>query len=56
MTITKVFHTPAGINIYWLESDDIKTFTPNPYRHFNVGDQVVIYYLKYSKEYLAYEA
>ena len=55
MTITKVFHTPAGINIYWLDSDDIKTFTPNPYRHFNVGEQVVIYYLKYSKEYLAYE-
>lgn len=56
MTITKVFHTPAGINIYWLDSDDIKTFTPNPYRYFNAGDQVVIYYLKYSKEYLAYEA
>lgn len=55
MTIIKVFDTPAGINIYWLDSDDIKTFTPNPYRHFKQGDQVVIYYLKYSKEYLAYE-
>jgi hypothetical protein len=55
MTISKVFHTPAGINIYWLESDDIKTFTPNPYQHFHEGDQVFIYYLKYSKEYLAYE-
>jgi hypothetical protein len=55
VTITKVFHTPAGINIYWLDSDDIKTFTPDPYRHFNQGDEVVIYYLKYSKEYLGYD-
>lgn len=55
MTITKVFHTPVGINIYWLDSDDIKTFTPDPYRHFNEGDQVVIYYLKYSRDYLGYE-
>jgi hypothetical protein len=54
-TITKVFETPAGINIYWLDCDAIKTFTPDPYRYFNEGDQVVIYYLKYSKEYLAYE-
>ena len=56
VTITKVFETPAGINIYWLDCDAIKTFTPDPYRYFNEGDQVVIYYLKYSKEYLAYEA
>lgn len=55
MTITKVFHTPAGINIYWLDSDDIKTFTPDPYRHFNEGDTVWIYYLRYSRLYLAYE-
>jgi hypothetical protein len=55
VTITKVFETPAGINIYWLDCDAIKTFIPDPYRYFNEGDQVVIYYLKYSKEYLAYE-
>lgn len=55
VTITKVFETPAGINIYWIDCDAIKTFIPDPYRYFNTGDQVVIYYLKYSKEYLAYE-
>jgi hypothetical protein len=55
VTITKVFETPAGINIYWIDCDAIKTFTPDPYHYFNAGDQVVIYYLKYSKEYLAYE-
>jgi hypothetical protein len=55
VTIIKVLETPASINIYWLDCDSIKTFTPDPYRYFNVGDQVVIYYLKYSKEYLAYE-
>jgi hypothetical protein len=55
VTITKVFETPAGINIYWIDCDAIKTFTPDPYCHFYAGDQVVIYYLKYSKEYLAYE-
>jgi hypothetical protein len=55
VTITKVFETPAGINIYWIDCDAIKTFTPDPYCHFYAGDRVVIYYLKYSKEYLAYE-
>lgn len=55
MSITRVFDTPSGINIYWLSSDDIKTFVPDPYRIFRKGDQVFIYYLKYSKEYLAYE-
>jgi len=55
MCITKVFDTPAGINIYWLDSDSIKTFTPDPYRIFREGDIVTIYYLKFSKEYLAYE-
>lgn len=53
--ITKVFDTPAGINIYWLGCDAIKTFTPDPYRIFREGDWVTIYYLKFSKEYLAYE-
>ena len=55
-SITKVFETPAGINIYWLDSDSIKTFTPDPYLIFRVGDEVTIYYLKFSKEYLAYES
>lgn len=55
MTISKVFDTPSGINIYWLASDEIKTFVPDPYRHFREGDTVFIYYLKHSKEYLAYE-
>lgn len=54
-SIIKVFHTPAGIDIYWLDSDSIKTFTPDPYRNFREGDVVTIYYLKFSKEYLAYE-
>lgn len=54
-SITKIFDTPAGINIYWLDSDSIKTFTPDPYRIFREGDVVTIYYLKFSKEYLAYE-
>lgn len=54
-TITRVFTTPAGINIYWLDSDSIKTFTPDPYRNFIQGDTVFIYYLKYAKEYLGYE-
>ena len=53
--ITKVFDTPVGINIYWLDCDAIKTFTPDPYRIFREGDWVTIYYLKFSKEYLAYE-
>lgn len=53
--ITDVIYTPAGINIYWLDSQCIFTFTPDPYRHFSVGDAVTIYYLKFSKEYLAYE-
>ncbi len=52
--VTKVFPTPVGINIYWLSSEDIKTFTPDPYRHFREGERVTIYYLKHSKEYLAY--
>lgn len=55
MVISKVFPTPAGIHIYWLDSPAIKTFTPDPYRHFREGDSVAIYYLKHSKEYLAYE-
>ena len=55
VVITKVFDTPSGINIYWISSDAIKTFVPNPYRRFREGDLVFIYYLKYSKEYLAYE-
>lgn len=55
MTISKVFDTPSGINIYWLASDDIRSFVPDPYRHFREGDTVSIYYLKHSKEYLAYE-
>lgn len=53
--VTRVFNTPAGITIYWLSSEDIKTFTPDPYRHFREGEVVTIYYLKHSKEYLAYE-
>ena len=55
MAVTKVFSTPAGINIYWLDSSDIPTFSPDPYRIFHVGDPVTIYYLKYSRKYLAYE-
>lgn len=55
VVITKVFDTPSGINIYWLSSDAIKTFVPNPYRIFREGDLLAIYYLKYSKEYLDYE-
>jgi len=54
--ITKVFDTPAGINIYWLNCAAVKTFTPDPYRLFSEGDHVTIYYLKYSQDYLAYEA
>jgi hypothetical protein len=54
-SIIKVFDTPVGINIYWLGSDSIKTFTPDPYRIFREGDVVTIYYLKFSKEYLAYD-
>jgi hypothetical protein len=54
-SIIKVFDTPAGINIYWLSSDSIKTFTPDPYRIFREGDVITIYYLKFSKEYLAYD-
>ncbi|PZF72408.1 hypothetical protein DN068_13730 [Taibaiella soli] len=53
--VTDVVYTPAGINIYWLDSESILTFTPEPYYHFKVGDSVAIYYLKYSKEYLAYD-
>jgi len=53
--IIKVFETPAGINIYWLDHDTIKTFTPDPYLHFRTGDLVNIYYLKHSAEYLAYD-
>lgn len=55
VSIVKVFDTPAGINIYWLSSYSIKTFTPDPYRIFREGDIVTIYYLKFSKEYLAYD-
>lgn len=54
-SITRIFATPAGVNIYWLDSDSIKTFTPNPYRNFIQGDKVIVYYLKYAKEYLGYE-
>ncbi|WP_190277364.1 hypothetical protein [Taibaiella lutea] len=54
-SVIKVFDTPAGINIYWLDCDAIKTFTPDPYRAFREGDVVTIYYLKFSKEYLAYD-
>ena len=54
--ITKVFDTPAGINIYWLNCAAVKTFTPDPYRTFREGDTVTIYYLKYSQDYLAYES
>lgn len=53
--ISDVIYTPAGINIYWLDSASILTFTPDPCRHFGIGDPVTIYYLKYSKEYLSYE-
>ncbi|WP_118974565.1 hypothetical protein [Taibaiella koreensis] len=53
--ITKVFDTPSGINIYWLSSEDIKSFVPDPYRIFREGDRVFVYYLKHAKEYLAYE-
>jgi len=55
MHITKVFDTPAGINIYYLDSAEIRTFTPDPYRIFHEGDSVVIYYLEHSLKYLAYE-
>jgi hypothetical protein len=55
VVITKVFDTPSGINIYWLSSDAIKSFVPSPYRILREGDLLFIYYLKYSKEYLAYE-
>jgi hypothetical protein len=55
VAITKVFDTPSGINIYWLSSDAIKTFVPDPYRIFREGDLLFIYYLQYSKEYLVYE-
>lgn len=53
--ISSVYPTPAGINIYWLDSESILSFTPDPYRHFSVGDPVTIYYLENSKEYLAYD-
>lgn len=53
--VIKVFDTPAGINIYWLDSDSIKTFTPDPYRIFREGDVVNIYYLEHAGEYLSYE-
>lgn len=55
MLITKAERTPAGISIYWLDSESIMTFIPDPQRFFNAGDTVTIYYLKYSKEYLSYE-
>ncbi|RYZ28637.1 MAG: hypothetical protein EOP49_41310 [Sphingobacteriales bacterium] len=55
VTIIKVFETPAGINIYWLDHDTIKTFTPDPYRHFHTGEVLCIYYLKHAAEYLAYD-
>jgi hypothetical protein len=53
--ISAVYSTPVGYNIYWLDSLSIMTFNPDPYRSFNVGDAVTIYYLKFSKQYLAYE-
>ncbi|PZF72409.1 hypothetical protein [Taibaiella soli] len=53
--ITSAYETPMGYNIYWLDSESILSFTPEPYRHFYVGDVATIYYLKFSKEYLAYE-
>lgn len=53
--VIRVFPTPAGINIYWLDSDSIKTFTPDPYFALSEGNNITIYYLKFSKEYLAYE-
>jgi len=55
VAVTKVFDTPSGINIYWLSSETIKSFVPDPYRLLRKGDVLAIYYLKYSKEYLAYE-
>lgn len=55
MCIINVFDTPSGINIYWLDSPVIKSFTPDPYRTLRNGDVVVIYYLEYSAQYLAYE-
>lgn len=55
MSVINVFDTPSGINIYWLDSPVIKSFTPDPYRIFREGDEVVVYYLKYSAQYLAYE-
>lgn len=55
VSVINVFDTPSGINIYWLNSATIKSFTPDPYRIFREGDEVVIYYLKHSAEYLAYE-
>lgn len=53
--ITQVFPTPSGTNIDWLGSASIKTFIPNPYHGFSQNDPIIIYYLKNSKEYLAYE-
>jgi hypothetical protein len=53
--IINVFDTPSGINIYWLDSPVIKSFTPEPYRTFRNGDVVVIYYLEHAAQYLAYE-
>lgn len=55
VSITKVFDTPSGINIYWLSSEEIKTFVPEPYRSFRRGDTLTIFYLKHAREYLAYE-
>lgn len=55
MSVINVFDTPSGINIYWLDSPIIKSFTPDPYLIFREGDEVIIYYLKYSAQYLAYE-
>ncbi len=52
VAVTKVFDTPSGVNIYWLSSDAIKTFVPDPYRHLREGDLLFIYYLRYAKEYL----
>jgi len=53
--ISRIMPTPAGINIYWLNSDAIFTFMPDPYVVLTEGAPVIISYLKYTKELLKYE-
>jgi|GEM_PF-5437663 len=53
--ISNVVDTPAGIYIYWTDSDVIFTFVPDPPRILAIGTPVTLYYLRYTKECLRYE-